>query len=160
MNIVPIILLSILIILLIVWCIQERNTSNLHLHLDCFLIVNNYIKRSFYKVLQEYHQSESVKLLRHKIDHIDQFLTPWSQQFTKGLLGFPRKDELIHELRQELGSHSKSVKDLNLFLFPDTLVQKSNPNYYKNIICRVTEMLGQRCHVKTNQEAKLILESI
>ena len=160
MNIIPIILLSILIILLIAWCIQEHNSVDLNFHLDCFLIINNYIKRSFYKVLQQYTQNESTKTLKSKVENIEQFITPLSQQFTKGMVSFPRKRELLHDLKSEISNHSTSIKDTNLFLFPDTLVNKSNSDYYKILICRVTKMLNQPCHVKTNQEAKFILEAL
>lgn len=160
MNIVPIILLSVLILLLIAWCIQERSVSNLNFHLDCFLILNNYVKRCFYKILQEYSQTKSVKSIRSKIENIEQFITPLSQKFTKGIVSFPRKNELIQEIRLEMLKHSNSIEDINLFLFPDTLVQKSNPNYYKMMICKVTEIIGEKCHVKTNQEAKSILEAL
>ena len=160
MNIIPIILLSILIILLIAWCIQEHCASDLNFHLDCFLIINNYMKRCFYKVLQQYNQNESIKTLKSKVENIDQFITPLSQQFTKGMVSFPRRKELLQELKLELSNHSSSIKDTNLFLFPDTLVNKSNSDYYKILICKVTKMLNQPCHVKNNQEAKFILEAL
>ena len=160
MNIIPIILLSILIILLIAWCIQEHSSSDLNFHLDCFLIINNYIKRSFYKVLQQYSQNESTKTLKSKVENIDQFITPLSQQFTKGMVSFPRKKELLQDLKIEISNHSTSIKDTNLFLFPDTLVNKSNSDYYKILVCRVTKMLNQPCHTKNNQEAKFILEAL
>jgi len=160
MNIIPIILLSVLIILLIAWCIQERNSSHLNFHLDCFLTLNNYVKRSFYKVLHKYTENESSKTLQTKLQNIDNFLIPLSQNFTKGIIHFPRKNELIQELRYHVKSHNSSIDEVNLFLLPDTLVNKSNPTYYKALIDKVTSILGQECHVKTNQEAKLILESL
>lgn len=160
MNIIPIILLSVLILLLIFWCIQERSVSNLNFHLDCFLILNNYIKRSFYKILQQYSQNESLKSFKTKVENIDHFITPLSQQFTKGIVSFPRKNELVEEIRLELSKHSNSIQGISLFLFPDTLVQKSCANYYKKLVCKVTAILGQDCHVKSNQEAKGILESL
>lgn len=160
MNIIPIILLSVLIVLLIAWCIQERSSYHLNFHLDCFLTLNNYVKRSFYKVLHKYTENESSKKLQTKLQNIDTFLIPLSQKLTKGILHFPRKNELIAELRFHLKSHNSSIEQVNLFLLPDTLVNKSIPTYYKTLIDRVTSILGQECHVKTNQEAKLILENL
>ena len=110
MNIIPIVLLSILIILLIGWCIQEANSKELNFHLDCFWVLNNYMKRSFYKVLQKYSDNETSKSLRSKLENVDHSIIPISQQFTKGIIDFPRKNELIRELRFHLSNQSKSIE--------------------------------------------------
>lgn len=162
MKIIPIIFLSILLILLIVWSIcDSTHTREKNMNLGTQYLVYQYIQKSYLYVLAKLMETNRGKYeIKSKTKIMQQFnqqFTNISISLTKNLENFIRGPEII----KQLYDHQNATKN-DLFLFPDVIVERSKQKYYSQLLSTASSVIFSKDPFSnfSNQEAKLFLERL
>lgn len=152
MKIKSIIYCSILIVFLLIWWIQGFYTNTIEYSIENFLIIHNYIKRSYYKMITMLIDGKkSIYDIKMNLDKIEAYLIPISKKITKNLGNYIRGHEIFEQI--ERNNQQSSV---DIFLFPDTFLKSFE--YYKFLVEHIHELFQKPIEKQDNY--KLLLETL
>ena len=147
------------IILLLVFSLVWSSTtkpSKIKYNIENFLVIHNYIKRSFYKMVVLFMDpKKSIHDMKVNIEEVDTSLIDISKKFTKAMGKYVRGDEIFLQMKRNI--HTNQI---DLFLFPDTLIQSTQIDYYKAMIERVHVIFDKKLPLNEFDNYKVLLESM
>ena len=160
MKFLPILFVTILLTLLIIWSIIDGSQSHEKgIHLGTQYLVHQYIQKSYLHIMKHLlannHDSTPIKEQKNILTQFDRDFTPLSMGITRHLERFVRANDVITDLYR----HEKS-KEIDMFLFPDTFLEKCQNNYYRQLLvgaslaCYSKNIFGNF----TNKDAKNYLQ--
>lgn len=131
--------------------------------IDLFIHTKEYIKKSLYSIVTKIQKNKiktHVSANLEKIQLVEKEINLLATGVACKLYNFIRKDDVVKDVQESLNPQ----EDMNIFLFPDTLLIKSNICYYKKLLDLskiLTEYdLRNKEEELTETNAKLILESL
>lgn len=145
-------------VVFITWWVYFRKQSHIQYNIENFLLVHNYLKRCLYKIVSKQIQPKKNNLQEKKINiyEIENGLVDISKKLTKGLGNYVRGDEIFKQMKQNLKENT-----IDIFVFPDTLIQCSKLNFYQQIIEKVHVLLEKDVPVfDKGTDYKVFLEAI
>ena len=147
------------IILLLVFSLVWSSTtkpSKIKYNIENFLVIHNYIKRSFYKMVALFMDpKKSIHDMKVNIEEVDTSLIDISKKFTKAMGKYVRGDGIFLQMKRNI--HTNQI---DLFLFPDTLIQSTQIDYYKAMIERVHVIFDKKLPLNEFDNYKVLLESM
>lgn len=143
---------SILITCLLIWWIQGFYTNTIEYSIENFLMIHNYIKRSYYKMITMLiDRKKSMNDIKMNLDKIEVFLIPISKKITKNLGNYVRGNEIMEHVEK-----NNQQKTVDIFLFPDTFLKSFD--YYKLLVEHIHELFQKPIEKYDNY--KLLLETL
>ena len=144
-----------LLVFSLVWC-STTKPSKIKYNIENFLVIHNYIKRSFYKMVALFMDpKKSIHDMKVNIEEVDTSLIDISKKFTKAMGKYVRGDEIFLQMKRNI--HTNQI---DLFLFPDTLIQSTQIDYYKAMIERVHVIFDKKLPLNEFDNYKVLLESM
>ena len=145
----------IFILCLLLWKVCFTRRSTIKYNIENFLIIHNYLKRCFYKVISEMMENKK-HTIKPQMEMIENNTIVLSKNLTKALGSYVRGDEIFMEIKENLKENK-----INLYLFPDTLLQQINVDFYKMIIETVYTVLEKEIPpMDKSIESKVMLETL
>jgi hypothetical protein len=146
-------------VVFITWWVYFHKQSHIQYNIENFLLVHNYLKRCLYKIVSKQIQPKKTNANFNKkvnIYEIENGLVDISKQLTKGLGNYVRGDEIFKRMKQNLNNNI-----IDIFVFPDTLINRSKVKYYRHIIEKVYCLLETDVPVLDDEaEYKALLENM
>lgn len=134
----------------------KNDTNKIDYNIENYLVIHNYLKRSYFKIITYAIKDKSkIYNIKANTDKLDSFIIPISKKITKELGKYIRGDEIFNEIKINI-----SEPNINIFLFPDTFIKKTQIPYYKIFLENVYSILEQQTDNLNNENAKLLLESL
>ena len=93
--------------------------------------------------------------MKVNIEEVDTSLIDISKKFTKAMGKYVRGDEIFLQMKRNI--HTNQI---DLFLFPDTLIQSTQIDYYKAMIERVHVIFDKKLPLNEFDNYKVLLESM
>ena len=144
-----------LLVLSLLWC-STTKSSKIKYNIENFLVIHNYIKRSFYKMVTLFMDpKKSIHDMKVNIEEVDTSLIEISKKFTKAMGKYVRGDEIFLQMKKNIHTNQ-----MDLFLFPDTLIQSTQIDYYKAMIERVHVIFDKKLPSNDFDNYKVLLESM
>ena len=145
----------IFILCLLLWKVCFTQRSTIKYNIENFLVIHNYLKRCFYKVISEMMESKK-QSVKPQMEIIENNTIVLSKKLTKALGCYVRGDEIFTEIKNNLKANK-----INLYIFPDTLLQQINVDFYKMIIDTVYTVLEKKIPpMDKSIESKVMLETL
>jgi hypothetical protein len=171
MTIIPIIFISLLLILLIIWSICDSAiVNNKKINLGAQYLIHQYMQKSYLQIVVKLlnsnqdniitSSSPNYVLLKNQtsiVKDFDKKFKPISIYFTQRLERFIRGKDILQELY-----HNQQSNIIDLFLFPDTFIEKTKTCYYLELLSHASETAFSKNLYKdfTNGDAKVFLEHL
>ncbi len=119
---------------------------------EIFEYVRDYITMSIRKITETYEKKYNSPMIINQ-EYLSQqsaFVDFLSKEITKRLKKYHSRDKIIQSIRDSFEFN------FNCFIFPDSLLHKTNVNYYRELINFVT---GKN-HFHNERDYKLFLEGL
>ena len=98
---------------------------------------------------------KSIHDMKVNIEEVDTSLIEISKKFTKAMGKYVRGDEIFLQMKKNIHTNQ-----MDLFLFPDTLIQSTQIDYYKAMIERVHVIFDKKLPSNDFDNYKVLLESM
>lgn len=171
MTIIPIIFISLLLILLIIWSVCDGASSdNKKVNLGAQYLIHQYMQKSYLQIVMKLlnsnqdsaisSSSPNYVLLKNQesiIKDFDKKFQPISIFFTQRLERFIRGKDILQELYQ-----NQQSKNIDWFIFPDTFIEKTKISYYLELLSYASKTAFSKNIYQdfSNSDAKIFLEHL
>lgn len=145
---------SLCIFFILLW--WKSDINKIEYNIENFLIIHNYLKRSYFKIITRIVKDKSqIHNIKKSSEKIDSFIIPISKKLTKELGKYVRGDEILNDIKINI-----SEPNINIFLFPDTFIKKTKTQYYKMFLDNIYAIIEQESDSLNDENSKLLLESL
>ena len=145
---------SLCIFFILLW--WKSDINKIEYNIENFLIIHNYLKRSYFKIITRIVKDKSqIHNIKKSSEKIDSFIIPISKKLTKELGKYVRGDEILNDIKINI-----SEPNINIFLFPDTFIKKTKTQYYKMFLDNIYAIIEQESDSLNDENSNLLLESL
>ena len=171
MTIIPIIFISLLLILLIIWSICDGTfVDNKKVNLGAQYLIHQYMQKSYLQIVMKLLNSNQESLISSNspnyvllkneasiVKDFDKKFKNISVYFTQRLERFIRGKDILQELYQ-----NQQSKNVDWFVFPDTFIEKTKISYYLELLSYASQTAFSKNIYKdfSNADAKVFLEHL
>lgn len=141
-----------------------KSYFNPNIDVDLFILSKDYIKMCIWKIIKSLNNDNNLKIysmISKKSDEKE--INKIAKELSNRLKKFIRCNEIKNIMKSQIqvNSNDLSIKDINIFLLPDTLLNKLSIDYYGSLLSISFKIISKnQLNINNINDPKEYLENI